>query len=244
MDPKIIYEDEDLLGVDKPPGLMVHSDGRSEDPTLADWLGKNYPALRGVGEPLRLSSGRIIDRPGIVHRIDRETSGVLLVAKTQLAFEHFKKQFQEKAVIKRYAAFVYGKLPGPEGVIDRPIGKSRKDFRMWSAQRGARGTMREAVTEYAVLEAREGFSYVEARPKTGRTHQIRVHFKAIHHPIVCDRLYAPNQECALGFSRIALHAKSITVKRLGGEMLTLEAVFPKDFERALAVFHDLPPVAP
>jgi 23S rRNA pseudouridine1911/1915/1917 synthase len=103
--------------------------------------------------------------------------------------------------------------------------------------------MREAITEYTVLEEREGFSYIEARPKTGRTHQIRVHFKAIHHPVVCDRLYAPKHECALGFSRVALHAKSIAIQNIRRETRTLEAELPEDFVKALGIFHTLPTVA-
>jgi len=129
-------------------------------------------------------------------------------------------------------AFVYGVLKESTGVIDRPIGKSRKDFRLRSAQRGARGELREAVTAYTVLKQGGVATYVEVRPKTGRTHQIRVHFKAIHHPVVCDKLYAPKHKCILGFTRLALHASSITFSLPGGVAVTAEAPLPRNFRQA------------
>lgn len=244
MDVPILYEDESILVVNKPAGLVVHEDGRTKEPTLVDWILEKYPEMKEVGEPLTLSSGEVIYRPGIVHRLDRETSGVLVIAKTQKAFEYLKKQFQSRETKKTYFAFVYGEIKEEEGTIDRPIARSRKDFRLWSAQRGARGEAREAVTNYAVRLRAKGFSYVEVEPKTGRTHQIRVHFKAINHPVVCDKLYAPKlaqrslgevgRESALGFERLALHARSLEFENLDGKHLKIEAPFPEDFEKALA----------
>ncbi len=230
---KIIYEDKNLLAIDKPAGLVVHPDGKTIEPTLVDWILKNYPEIEDVGEPLVLSTGEIIKRPGIVHRLDRETSGILIVAKNQKTFLFLKEQFQERIIKKSYRAFVYGEMKEEKGIIDRPIGRSSKDFRMWSAQRGARGQMREAVTEYNVLERGNGFSFVEANPKTGRTHQIRVHFKAINHPIVSDSLYAPKREKGLGFERLALHSYSIEFSLPNGKQIKLEAELPSDFKAAL-----------
>lgn len=123
-----------------------------------------------------------------------------------------------------------------EGVVNRAIGRSSKNFRLKSAQRGARGLLRKATTEYTVLDRGEDITFVEFRPKTGRTHQIRVHAKAINHPIVCDNLYAPRQECKLGFNRVALHALSLDISTTEGEMLSIKAPLPKDFEDALKVF--------
>ncbi|OGD68522.1 hypothetical protein A2996_01130 [Candidatus Campbellbacteria bacterium RIFCSPLOWO2_01_FULL_34_15] len=230
---KIIYEDENILAINKPSGLVVHPDGKTVEPTLVDWILKNYPEIEDVGEPLVLGTGEIIKRPGIVHRLDRETSGILLIAKNQKTFLFLKEQFKERDIKKSYRAFVYGEMKMEEGIIDRPIGRSNKDFRMWSAQRGARGQMRTAITEYHVLEKGNGFSFVEANPKTGRTHQIRVHFKAINHPIVSDSLYAPKKEKGLGFERLALHSYSIEFSLPEGKKIKLEAELPKDFERAL-----------
>ncbi|MDE1988808.1 MAG: RNA pseudouridine synthase, partial [Patescibacteria group bacterium] len=133
--------------------------------------------------------------------------------------------------------FVYGEMKDDEGIIDRPIGRSKKDFRQWSAQRGARGMMREAITHYKVMARNRGFSFVEAIPKTGRTHQIRVHFKAINHPIVSDSLYAPKKEKALGFERLALHAYSIEFNSLDEKKIKVEAPYPEDFKKALKLMN-------
>lgn len=262
----ILYEDENVLVVNKPAGLVVHADGRTDEITLVDWILQNYPEMKDVGEPLIVKNelriknqelgqeqekgnsvlastpNPIIYRPGIVHRIDRDTSGVLVIAKNQKTFEFLKSQFQEREVEKVYQALVYGVVKGDDGVIDRPITRSRKDFRLWSAQRGGRGVEREAVTEYKVLKritatkggGENGFSLLELRPKTGRTHQIRVHLKAINHPVVCDTLYAPKRECAFGFSRLALHALSIEFTLPTGKKLKVEAPLPDDFKNAVA----------
>ncbi len=226
---EIIYEDENIIAINKPTGLIIHSDGKTKEITLVDWILKKYPEIEDVGEPLVLNSGEVIKRSGIVHRLDRGTSGILVISKNQETFLYLKEQFQNRKIQKSYCAFVYGEMKSDEGVIDRPIGRSKKDFRMWSAQREARGKMREAITEYKVLQKRGGFSFVEVNPKTGRTHQIRVHFKAINYPVVCDKLYAPKRECALGFERLALHAYSIEFNLINGEKVKLEAELPEDF---------------
>jgi 23S rRNA pseudouridine1911/1915/1917 synthase len=229
----ILYEDKNYVAINKPAGLVVHADGRTKEKTVADWILEKYPEIKGVGEPLRLSDETIVDRPGIVHRI----------AKNQKAFEALKLQFQNRETEKTYYAFVYGVIRLPHGreeeIIDRPIARSKKDFRLWSAQRGARGEAREAITEYKVLETTQeltvdkGFSYLELKPKTGRTHQIRVHLKAINHPVIHDALYAPKRGPALGFKRLALHARSIIFTNMTGKKVTVEAPFPEDFKVAL-----------
>lgn len=238
MNIEILYEDKNFVAVNKPVGLVVHADGKREGETLVDWILEKYPETKDVGEPVTLADGKIIARPGIVHRIDKETSGVLLIAKNNEAHAYLKAQFQNREVKKIYHTFVYGILKDDDGIIDRPIGRSKNDFRLWSAMRGARGEMREAETWYTVLtrgETDEGrFTYVEVIPKTGRTHQIRVHFKSIHYPIVCDKLYAPNHPCALGFNRLALHAKSVTFKTMDGKNVIVEAPLPPDFTEAVA----------
>ncbi len=234
-DAEVLYEDAVVLVLDKPAGLLVHTDLRSPEDTLVDWVLQTRPEIKGVGEDMRLQNGSVIERSGIVHRLDRETSGVIIVAKTQEAFLYLKEQFQNHAVSKIYNAFVYGTPPETRGVIDRPIGRNANNPRLWSAQRGARGTLREARTEYRVLKEGDGVSYVEAFPKTGRTHQLRVHFKAIHHPIVCDRLYAPKQPCLLNFNRLALHARLIRFCLPGGKEKECEAPLPADFIAALAL---------
>ena len=230
--PKIIYEDIDTLVLDKPSGLVVHFDGKTKEPSVTDWLISKYPGIQDIGET-QIMDDKEIHRPGIVHRIDRDTSGVLIVAKNQKSYIHLKQQFKESKAAKVYRAFLYGAPKDAEGIINLPIGRSNKDFRLRSAEKSARGKLREALTKYEVLEENGKFSYIEAHPKTGRTHQLRVHFKALHHPIVCDPLYAPKRECALGFERLALHAYSLTLTLPSGATLCAEAPIPKDFIDAI-----------
>lgn len=230
---KIIYEDKDMLVIDKPSGMMAHPDGKNTEETVSEWVVKNYPETKGVGEEMTLQNGEVIERPGIVHRLDRETSGTMIIAKNQESFLHLKEQFQKRLVTKKYSAFVYGEMKNDEDIIERPIGRSKRGLRLWSAQPGAGGTLREAVTEYSVIKRGGGYSLIEARPKTGRTHQIRVHMKAINYPIVCDKLYAPKRECALGFNRLALHAKSLEIIMANGEKRVFEAELTEDFNKAL-----------
>jgi 23S rRNA pseudouridine1911/1915/1917 synthase len=139
MDIEILYEDQDVIAINKPSGLVVHSDGRTKEKTVVDWFVYKYPESKGVGEHFVDKDGKEVDRSGIVHRLDRETSGVLLLAKTQKGFENLKSQFQTRDIEKEYHAFVYGKVKLDSGTIDRPIGRSGKDFRKKTAQRGSRG---------------------------------------------------------------------------------------------------------
>ena len=231
---KILYEDEDFMVIDKPFDTVVHpSEHRKEGFFVTSWINEKYPEIKNVGESIKLKSGEEILRPGIVHRLDRDTSGVLLVAKTDETFDYLKSLFKNKKVKKTYLAFVYGSVQKEKDRINRPIGKSAKDFRLWSAQRGAKGKIREAITEYQVVGRNKDVSFLKIFPLTGRTHQIRVHFKAINHPIVSDSLYAPKRESVLGFKRTALHASSIEFKNLKGEKLLIKAPLPNDFVSAL-----------
>lgn len=243
MDLKIIYEDEDIMAVNKPSGVLAHKHANSgEEETVADWVLQKYPETRDVGEPLKLNSGEIIKRPGIVHRLDKETSGVILIAKTKAGYEHLKNQFKNGEIKKNYRAFVWGNFEKLAGIIDKPIARSNSDFRKKSAEKGKTGIEREAITEYKILNQKtvissrsrnnNVFSYLEVYPKTGRTHQIRVHLKSIGRPVVCDFLYAPKKPPALGFNRLALHAFSITFKNLKGDTVVAEAPLPEDFVEA------------
>lgn len=232
MDIPILYEDEDILAIDKPARLMVHSDGKSGEETVVDWVLKKYPNAPSAGEPL-IVLGKEIARPGIVHRLDKETSGVLLIAKTPEALKYLKRQFQSHLVEKIYSLFVYGDLKRDDGMIRIPLGRDKSDFRKWSPEESARGILREAVTYYQVLKRTPEVSFVEARPKTGRTHQIRVHFKAIGHPLVSDSLYASGKPRLLGFNRLALHARSISFKNRLGKTISVEAPYPEDFIEAI-----------
>ena len=233
-EPVLLYEDDDVVVVHKPSGLVVHPDGKTEEASLTEWLLKHYPSMKDVGEPERLSTGELILRPGIVHRLDRDTSGAIIAVKNSDAFAFFKKQFQDRTIVKKYHALLYGEIKNLRGTIDRPIAKSRGDFRLWSAQRGSRGQARDAVTKYHKLIAKGGFSLVEAEPKTGRTHHLRVHFKAINYPIINDPLYAPNRPLALGLDRLGLHSYSIEFAMRDGGRMEIVAPYPVDFATAVA----------
>jgi len=232
----ILKKTKNYITINKPAGILVHTDGRSDESTVVDWVRENHPEIIGVGETLQLHDGTIIDRPGIVHRLDRDTSGVLLIARTQEMFDHLKSQFKKHTIKKTYHAIVYGNIKEESGIIDEPIGKSKKDFRRWHAGRGTRGTLRDAVTEFKVLHRFENngeqFTYVELYPKTGRTHQLRVHMKYMNHPIVADELYGGKRfekSNNLGFERQALHAHNIEFHDLEDGIVQVEAAPPNDF---------------
>lgn len=234
---KILYEDKDILAIDKPAGISVHGDGRNDVETLADLILKEYPEMKNVGEPMEIEvNGEMkkIFRPGIVHRLDKDTSGVLLLARNQNAYEFLKKQFQNREIKKTYITLVSGHMKNDTGTIDASIGRSPSDPRKRIASRGKSGKLRDAVTEYKVLERieidGEKYTWVEVYPKTGRTHQIRVHMKFLNHPVVCDKLYAPDKICPESISRLALHAKSIEFKNLAWENLKIEAPIPEDLK--------------
>ena len=212
-EPKIIYEDDSLVVVDKPSGMIVHPDGVHDYPALDAWLSKKY--------------GEIY----IVHRIDRETSGALVVAKTKSAAEFLKAQFKNREVKKVYRAFVYGPLKDERGIIDKPVGSARGGRGPRSA-RSPHGVLRDALTAYRVLAKGAEASYVEVFPQTGRTHQIRVHFSAVQHPVVCDVLYAQGRPALFGFSRLALHALHLSFVAPGGKGMTFTAPLPPDFVAA------------
>jgi len=235
---KILYEDDDVLAISKPVGLIVHSDGKTKEKTLVDWILEKYPEIKNVGEPMVINTGEIIFRPGIVHRLDKDTSGVLLIAKNQESFEDLKQQFKDRITQKIYRAFVYGNVRYDEKTVDTPIGRSKNDFRRWATTREIRGEARDAKTEYKALIKTDKFSYIEVFPKTGRTHQIRVHMKYDNHPLVADHLYAgklfdrENPEKNLGFKTQALHAYKIKWKNLKGETMEVVADLPDAFLKA------------
>ncbi|HUY05542.1 MAG TPA: RluA family pseudouridine synthase [Candidatus Paceibacterota bacterium] len=243
MNPSVLYEDADVLVIDKPAGLIVHSDGRTDEPSVAAWVLAQYPQMAGVGEPWTSPQGEVVARPGIVHRLDRDTSGVMILAKTPEAYAFLKEQFQNRTTEKTYHAFVYGHPRANSGTIEAEIVRIRAVPPRWGIARAEEGKKhRAAVTDWRVLargvdeEQDEKVAHLEARPKTGRTHQIRVHFKHLGHPVVCDKLYAKGKPCLLGFSRQALHAFSLSITLPSGERHTFEAPLPGDFVAAQSRF--------
>ncbi len=245
-EPKILYEDDELLGVNKPAGLLVHGtrnvkqgtsrgEGRTfqvsgfrfhneHEPTLVDWLLTNRPEVKGVGDDPTT-------RPGIVHRLDRETSGVMIVAKTQDAFLRLKSLFAGREIQKTYCAVVRGAVRSEHGVIERPIG-----IVSGSTRRSVHSTkmVKEAVTEYVVvrrvrLPDGSEATVLHVSPKTGRTHQIRVHMASLGHPVLGDRLYDKKSRGKDIFPRMFLHALGITLCPEAGKQLVIEAPTPAEF---------------
>lgn len=203
MEPKIIYEDISLLVLDKPAGVIVNEALTTKNqPVLQSWLSKrDYPLAKSREE-----------RGGIVHRLDKETSGIILVAKTKNAFESLQKQFRERKVKKTYLALVHGALNEKVGKIEVPVGRLpwRKDrFGVLPGGRSSKSSF-EVLAEYQ--KEGERFSLVEVTPQTGRTHQIRIHFKYLGHPVVSDEFYA-GRKTSRGdrkwCPRLFLHASAI-----------------------------------
>ena len=230
---EVLFENEDLLFINKPAGLVVHA-GIGTTTTLADWILEKYPNLKDVGEKIKIDEEEIA-RPGIVHRLDKDTSGVMVIAKNQETFLVLKKLFQKGKIKKEYRAFVYGAMKRKRGTISRAIGKSKSDFRKQTV-RNPRGKIRQATTEFVVLsESKDkSFSFVSFHLKTGRMHQIRVHSQSLQHPIICDDKYASTKPCLLNFNRPALHSYRISIDFYKyDEPITIIAPYPKDFQDAI-----------
>ncbi|HXK32785.1 MAG TPA: RluA family pseudouridine synthase [Dehalococcoidia bacterium] len=214
----VVYEDADIIAINKPAGMTVHPAPGHPRSTLVNAILAHCGDLSGVGGVLR---------PGIVHRLDRDTSGIILVAKNDAAHNDLARQWKERSVEKVYLALVEGTPRPPEGVIDAPVARDPRSRQRMAIVPGGR----EAQTAYRVVERFAGAALVEARPKTGRTHQIRVHLAAIGHPIVGDRVYGTASRRTL---RQLLHAARITFTHpRTGERMTLEAPLAPDFAGAL-----------
>ena len=218
---RIVHEDQDLLVVDKPAGLAVHpSPGHSSHTLVHAVLAHCPDDLSGIGGE---------KRPGIVHRLDKDTSGLIIVAKNDAAHLALARQLKERKVAKTYLALVEGRIDPPEGIIDAPIGRHPRHRKRMAAIAGGR----HARTRYRVLREVDGRSLVEVRPETGRTHQIRVHFASLGHPIVGDSLYG-RRDAPAALTRQFLHAQRLAFTHpRTGDRLQLEAPLPEDLERVL-----------
>ncbi len=216
----IVYEDDDIVVVDKAAGMVVHPAPGHSTGTLVNALLHHFPTMQ-IGDDLR---------PGIVHRIDRDTSGLLVVAKHDRAKTQLQNQQQARHMLKIYSALIEGQFKEPQGVIDAPIDRHPNDrLRMAVVQGG-----RSARTHYRTLELLGPFSLMEAKLETGRTHQIRVHFSHKHHPIIGDPLYGSRRTVtALGLRRQFLHAQRLGFTKLNGEWIELESPLPPDLQHIL-----------
>jgi 23S rRNA pseudouridine1911/1915/1917 synthase len=219
----VLYEDASLLAINKPPGMVVHPAPGHWQGTLVSALLHRFPLVPVGFDPSRL---------GIVHRLDKDTSGVLLIARTATVLSNLGDQFRRREIKKDYLALVWGVPRPPRGVIDRPIGRHPVQRKKMAVQ--ARGRM--ATTRYEVLEHFGRMALVRAHPETGRTHQIRVHLAAVGCPVVADLLYArghPGQSAVIG--RQALHAEAISFRHpTTAEPMRIAAPLPADFAAAVA----------
>lgn len=227
--PNVLYSSPSLLVLNKPAGLLTHPK-HLKDPSesVVTWLLENYPEVATVGDQPTL-------RPGIVHRLDKDTSGLIVVARTQEAYEYLKKQFQTRQMKKMYLALVYGEVKNKTGRIDVPLGKlgTRQSTRIHGTHEL---NEKSAITDYKVVKKFTGYTLLEASPLTGRTHQIRVHLKSIGHPIVGDPLYGGKQGKAdyARLGRFILHAQKLSFTSPEGEALAFEVDPPQDFMLALS----------
>jgi 23S rRNA pseudouridine1911/1915/1917 synthase len=222
---KVVYEDASMLIVDKPAGLVVHPSAGHESGTIVNAL---LGRARDRGEPLGSIAG--VERPGIVHRLDKETSGLLLVAKTDAAQASLMRQFGDRAVEKEYVALVRGSAPAARGRIEAPVGRDPRDRQRMAVVAGGR----EAVTEYEVLGEGGGYTLLALRPRTGRTHQLRAHLAYLGLPIAGDGRYGGGIGPG-GLSRQFLHATRVALDRsLDGRRLRAWSELPPDLAAALA----------
>ena len=218
----IIYEDEDIVVIDKPRGMVVHPGAGNYNSTLVNAL------LYHVGEDLR-ELGEA-DRPGIVHRIDKDTSGILVVAKSKLAFDSLKEQFSKHSIKRWYYALVYNNFGDDSGKIDRPIGRDKKN-RLRRAIDGE--NPKRAITRYEVMERFGNVVLIKAILETGRTHQIRVHLTSIGHPLVGDKLYGSKKD-RFGADGQILHAAHLEfVHPRSGETVSFDSELPEYFIKAI-----------
>jgi len=231
---KIIYEDTDMLAINKPAGLLVHHTSKGEEEeALTDWLVKKYPEISEVGDDPE-------KRPGIVHRLDKDTSGIMAIAKNQKTFEYLKTQFQGREIEKTYLAIVFGSPKKDAGKIEGTI-----SLKPGTTKRTVhRGKMpKEAVTEYKVIERFENAALLEVYPKTGRTHQVRVHLASINHPIFGDTLYNSKTSKKVFIPKLdrqMLHAYKMVLTLERGKRITLEAEAPDDFKAVLQYLRKTP----
>ncbi len=232
MEIPVIYEDSDVLVVDKPAGIIVFHETvnmkHETEKTLLEYLLEKYPELKNVGEAPRY---------GAVHRLDKDTSGLFLMAKTSEALIFLQKQFKNREVGKKYLALATGDIKGDSGTIDAPIGRSPMDprkQRAYSLTETTPPSVRDAVTKYKVLERLGQYTLLEIQIETGRKHQIRCHLAFIHHPVAKDTMYGfKDSPTPKGLDRQFLHAHYIKIQLPNGTIKELHSDLPQDLAQVL-----------
>jgi len=227
MEPEIISETNDYLVINKPAGLLVHGGIGIVGETLVDWLVKKYPDIKNVGEDPA--------RPGIVHRLDRDVSGLMVICKNQETYDNLKVQFQDRSIKKEYTALVYGKILKDEDEIDFPIKRATAGFKMAAVPKNFShhndDKIRHAITHLEVIKKMVNYTLIKLNIKTGRTHQIRVHLFAYGHPIVGDNLYCTRitklKNLKNNLNRVFLASTELEFNDLKGERQKFQAPMPE-----------------
>lgn len=248
LEPKIIFESNDYLVIDKPAGLAVHPGGNIKGDTLKEWLLKYYPKIKNVGEDL--------DRPGIMHRLDMDVSGLMVIAKNQKSYESLKNQFKERKIIKEYTALAHGKIMKENDIIDFPIKRSKDGFRMAAMPKNTENLLtrrspknrdqgnlngffkaKDAITEFTVIKSFINYSLLKIKIKTGRTHQIRVHLFAYGHPLAGDDLYFNKKtkvkNAKLALNRVFLFADYLSFLDLEGKKVEFSLEMPMSLKNKM-----------
>lgn len=235
IEPGVIFETKDYVVLDKPVGLLVHPTEKNETNTLADWLIKKYPKMEKIGQEEY--------RTGIIHRLDKDVSGVMVAVKTNKAFEHLKALFKKREVNKEYTAIVYGQVSNEIGEIELPIGRNKDGQFVAHPKKGTEKFNKKdklAKTKYNVLEYLKGYTLLKVNILTGRTHQIRAHLSAIGHPIIGDKIYKPKKKFfnflrskikVVDPGRIFLHSTKIGFKDLNGTWQEYKSPLPTELNK-------------
>ncbi len=231
--PEIMEKNKNFLIVAKPAGMLVHPTAKGETNTLINLLIKKFPRLAKIGDAESIVRGNREFRPGIVHRLDRDVSGVMVIPRSQEMFDHLKRQFKLRRVHKIYIALVHGIPPAEKGIIDFEISRGKNSGRMAAHPEGS-GKGKPSATEYEVLQNFGKFSLLKLRPLTGRTNQIRVHLFAFGHPIVGDKLYLQKSvKSSPELDRIFLHAETLEFEDLDGATKFYELPLPDELQNLL-----------
>ncbi len=224
---EINFENENMLVINKPAGIQVHPGSYEQNDTITNGLLAKYSELVDVHD----EAPDAFLRPGIVHRLDKDTSGVMVIAKNKLAFDELKKLFKTREIAKKYVAIVEGILKEKSGIINKPLARSAGYSKQVVARKNTKTKIREAITEYVVLREFKNYSLLEVSPKTGRMHQIRVHLASLGHPVVGDFVYGSKEKKEA--ERQLLHASELKFVLFGKEYV-FEVNVPKDFEMFVA----------
>ncbi len=217
---KIIFENKDMVVLNKPSGVLIHATHNKENDTLADWVLENFSECKNIGEE---------GRGGIVHRLDRGTSGLVVIARNIETYKELKDLFKNRKIKKKYYALVWGCPKEKSGIINKEIAAlngKRRTIEVWSQKKSSKA--RDALTRWKVVDSSEEFALLDVDPETGRMHQIRVHLSSIGHPIVCDNLYSGKKKCPEQLNRLFLHSYKLSIPYKEGEKIDIEV--PIEYE--------------